>query len=322
MGYATCRKCNGSGRFYDRKSGKTFDCKACGGSGSNKNLWTTKCQRCRTEIVYKADTPTPKFCRDCRNIQLEKTCAQSGCTNTIRYKVGWENVPSYCRRCENKRAQGFSASTCPGTNILGCGKVIWSPPGKRFNLCPDCSARKKADEAAKWREKSCPGLKGEGYCGKTIRYRIDWDKIPDICPDCREKAKRVKAERDSKMREKTCAGRGCSNTVRYSTDWEHPPSFCKSCSEKRKAFQAQYPNARRGFETRDTSFVMPGMAKTIGEMGGIRGKCYYRKQHDDIHCMIFEGGSDDDLHYSWNVDPVTGDVIGEVYMHPNNPRGK
>ena len=33
MGYATCRNCNGSGRFYDRKSGKTFDCRACNGSG-------------------------------------------------------------------------------------------------------------------------------------------------------------------------------------------------------------------------------------------------------------------------------------------------
>jgi hypothetical protein len=317
MGYATCRKCNGSGRFYDRKSGKTFDCRACDGTGSDKRYWTTKCERCRTEITYKANTTTPRFCRDCRNIELTKTCAQPGCNNTIKYRVGWTDVRDYCGSCHNKRQKGFSASTCPGTGVFGCGKVVWSPPGKRYTHCRECNERKRAEEAKKWREKSCPGLKGQS-CGKTIRYRTDWDHPPSLCPDCREKAKRAKADRESKMREKTCAGRGCNNTVRYSTDWDHPPSFCRSCNEKRKAFKAQYPNARK-FETRDTSYVMPGVSQTIGQMGGTFGKHYFRQ--GKIHCMVFEGMRGEDLHYSWDVDPVTGEVIGEIYMHPNNPRG-
>lgn len=64
---------------------------------------------------------------------------------------------------------------------------------------------------------------------------------------------------------------------------------------------------------------MPGMGQTIGQMGGTKGKHYPRQ--GKIHCMVFEGMRGNDLHYSWDVDPVTGDVIGEVYMHPNNPRG-
>lgn len=230
MATVACRACKGSGRFY-AKSGKSFDCRACGGSGINKELWSTRCDRCSTEIIYKAYSTTPRFCKNCREIQLEKSCAQSGCTNTIRYKVGWSNISTYCKRCETKHAQRWSASTCPGTGIFRCGKLIWSPPGKRFNLCPDCSTRKKAEDAAKWQEKSCSGLKGQS-CGKTIRYRVDWDKVPDICPDCREKAKQAKAEREAKKREKPCAG-GCGRMIQYNIDWEHPPNFCNECKEKR-----------------------------------------------------------------------------------------
>lgn len=230
MGYATCRKCNGSGRFYDKKSGKSFPCKACGGSGSNRDLWTARCGHCGTEIVYKANTPTPKFCKSCRDIPLSKTCAQSGCSNTINYRVGTQTVPTYCKRCETKRAQGFSASICRGTGIFGCGKIIWSPPGKNFSHCPECSEQKRADEAQKWREKTCPGLQGEGRCGKTIRYRIDWDKVPDICPDCIAKAKRTKAERDAKKRTKPCTR--CGTTITYHTDGKSY-DYCKSCNDLR-----------------------------------------------------------------------------------------
>mgnify|MGYP001788521073 CR=1 FL=1 len=36
-----------------------------------------------------------------------------------------------------------------------------------------------------WREKSCPGY--SGYCGTTIKYRTDWDNIPNLCPSCKQK---------------------------------------------------------------------------------------------------------------------------------------
>lgn len=228
MGSVACRACKGSGRFYS-KSGKAFDCRACGGTGINKDLWSTNCERCRTEIIYKAYSNTPRFCKSCREIQLEKACAQSGCTNTIRYKVGWDNVSNYCKRCETKRQQGWSASTCPGTGIFGCGKLIWSPPGKRFDLCPDCSAKKRAERDAKRREKTCQGIKGGPYCGKTIFYYTDSQFVPDLCPDCRAKAKAAKEERERNRRTKPCPN--CGSTITYYVGGKEF-DYCKSCSEK------------------------------------------------------------------------------------------
>lgn len=213
MGTVACRACKGSGRHYSN-SGKTFDCRACGGTGVNRDLWSTRCERCRTEIIYKANSSTPRFCRECRNIQLEKTCSQPGCTNTIRYKVGWDNVATYCKRCETKRADGWSSSICTGTGLFGCGKLVWSPPGKRFNLCPDCSAKKRAADDAKWRTKSCKGCSGE------IRYHVDWDKVPDYCKTCNE------------WQTKTCAT--CHNQVRYKKYWDNIPNYCPDCQKKQK----------------------------------------------------------------------------------------
>lgn len=214
MGTVACRGCKGSGRFY-AKSGKAFDCRACGGTGINKDLWSTRCERCRTEIIYKAYSNTPRFCKDCRNIDLTKNCGQLGCTNTIRYKVGWDNVATYCKRCETKRSEGWSASTCPGTGLFGCGKLIWSPSGKRFNLCPDCSAKKKMADEAKWRTKSCKS------CGSEIRYSVDWDKVPDYCKACNE------------WQTKQCAS--CHNQLQYKKFWENIPNYCPDCQKKQKS---------------------------------------------------------------------------------------
>ena len=84
-----------------------------------------------------------------------------------------------------------------------------------------------------WAEKTCPGLKGGSYCGNTIKYRKDWDKIPDICPSCREKIKALKAQREAEWREKSCAG--CGSTIKYNINWAKIPDLCKSCIEKKKA---------------------------------------------------------------------------------------
>ncbi len=220
MGYATCRKCNGSGRFYDQKSGKTFDCRACGGTGSNKDLWTTRCERCRTEIVYKANTSVPRFCRECRTIQLEKRCGQYGCDHTIRYKVGWESVPTYCKRCEEKRAQGWSAKTCPGTGMFTCGKLVWSPPGKNFKLCKDCGEKERTKQAAQWKTARCKS------CGGEVKYHVDWKKPPDLCSSCKEKEK-------AKWKTKQCSN--CRGEIRYHVDWDKIPDLCKSCKDKKYA---------------------------------------------------------------------------------------
>jgi hypothetical protein len=92
----------------------------------------------------------------------------------------------------------------------------------------------------KWRKKSCPGLKGENGCAwrNTIRYRTDWAKPPDLCPNCIAKIKQQKAERDAKMREKPCAGE-CGNKIRYNVDWDNIPNLCKDCQGKLKSHASQ-----------------------------------------------------------------------------------
>jgi len=80
----------------------------------------------------------------------------------------------------------------------------------------------KADreaEAQKWRETSCK------KCGQSIRYRIDWNRVPDLCPSCRQQ------ERD-KWRETPC--RVCGRAIRYNVEWAHIPGVCKSCKEARR----------------------------------------------------------------------------------------
>lgn len=113
--------------------------------------------------------------------------------------------------------------------------------------------------------------------------------------------------------------------IRYSTDWEHPPSFCKECKEKRKSQtrperQATGRDLSRTVDTTDLSYVMPGVRETIGQLGGVRGKHY--PYQGKVHCIVFEGMSGNDIHYSWNVDPSSGEVIGTIYGHPNDQRGR
>ena len=217
MGTVTCRACKGSGRHHSN-SGKSFDCRACSGTGINRDLWSTRCDWCRTEIVYKANTNTPRYCKDCRNKQQEKTCPQPGCTNTIRYQLGWNNVPTYCKHCETKRAQGWSSSVCPGTGMFGCGKLIWSPPDKRFNLCSDCNAKKRAADEAKWKTKRCKSQS----CSNEIRYHEDWNKVPDYCKDCNE------------WRAMACAASGCNNQVKYKKYWDNIPNYCPDHQKKQR----------------------------------------------------------------------------------------
>lgn len=215
MGYVSCRACKGSGNYYTG-SGKRLDCRACGGTGIDQRFYETKCQRCRTSIVYKREHSAPDYCRECRNIQLEKRCGQPGCGHTIRYKVGWTNVPTYCRSCETKRKEGWTARTCPGIEARSCGNLIWSPPGKRFELCRECNERKRASEAAKWKVKRC------AHCGSEIRYHLDWERVPDYCKACNQWKTRI------------CAAPGCHNQVRYKIYWDNPPNYCPDCKKRQR----------------------------------------------------------------------------------------
>lgn len=69
-------------------------------------------------------------------------------------------------------------------------------------------------ERAKWRVKSCKN------CGKPIRYRVDWNHIPDLCKECKEREK-------AKWHEKPC--KKCGLPIKYHEDWKHIPSICKQC---------------------------------------------------------------------------------------------
>jgi len=127
-------------------------------------------------------------------------------------------------------------------------------PGSSSRSSKKSSSSHHHDQPKKelnWREKSCPGY-GSSYCGTTIKYRTDWDNIPTLCGECKQKEKnankpqrektqlpeRERTERPqqtSDWREKTCAEPGCYNTVRYNVTWAKPPSLCSTHLEAKKA---------------------------------------------------------------------------------------
>ena len=234
MGAVNCRACKGArGRTigYGNKS-RWVDCNACNGSGINHDLWETHCRECYTSIIYPKSGNEPTYCKNCRNKEKTKDCEQWGCTNTIRYKLGWSEVPRYCRNCESKRNKGFTAKSCSGSTFFGsCGKLIWVPPDKNYTMCQECSERDRAEKAAKWKEKRCEGFDGAS-CSNNIKYNVDWDKVPNLCPSCIAKAKAKREADKAKWKEKPCAG-GCGNSIKYNTDWDNPPNFCESCKKKR-----------------------------------------------------------------------------------------
>lgn len=206
----------------------------------------------------------------------------SGDTGWVKCAVcGGSGVnPNYReKRCEK----------CSG--IIGYHKDSNFPP----KYCDSCKARVAREKAQKqqererqnamWREKSCPGLRGGSYCGNTIRYRLDWAKVSDICPSCIEKAKAQrtqrdaeKAQRDAEWREKPCS-RGCGNMIRYNINWDRPPSICKSCKEK-------------GADIYRSELIPPGWHSSLGTT-----------QIDKAHgTMVFLGKGTNGAGYrvSWN----------------------
>lgn len=151
-----------------------------------------------------------------------------------------------------------------------------------------------------WREKTCsaPG------CYNTIHYHKDWSNIPDLCDFHR-------SEKKNEWQEKPCKRSGCSNVIKYNVNWEHKPNFCKTC-------KVELERLNQAVDTRDTSYVMPGMGKSIGQMGCVRGKHYPRQ--GTIHCSVFEGMRGDDLHTSWNYDPVE-DKVTDLHIRHNDMKG-
>lgn len=148
-----------------------------------------------------------------------KSCRN--CWNTIEYSARTDSskVPDLCPSCREK-----------ARNEKNREREARQNQPRREERRYD--SRPKQD--SNWREKSCEGLKGESGCSSrnTIRYRTDWNRIPDLCPDCIAKIKARKAENEAKWREKPCGRPGCIEKVRYMIDWDHPPKICKTCKEK------------------------------------------------------------------------------------------
>ncbi len=211
-----CRACKGT-RGRSTRNG-WVSCRACDGRGVNPDLWQTSCKSCYRPIIYNVKHNEPTYCSSCSQKEVTKRCAQWGCTNDVRYKLGWNNVSDYCRHCSNMRAKGFSPRTCSGVSFLStCGKLFWVPPGKNFTTCSDCSQKERERKAAEWLTKRCAD------CGDQIKYHKDWDE-PTYCKKCAQKEV-----------EKTCAQRGCSNTFKQRQGSSQQREYCGRCHKMRES---------------------------------------------------------------------------------------
>lgn len=180
-----------------------------------------KCGKCKGEgwLYRKGSTVSfSRFVSGDTGARKCSVCGGSGVNPNYREKR--------CEKC--------------GWQTIGYHKDAKFPP-KYCLSCKETVAREQEQKRqererdnAKWREKRCSGYKGVS-CYNTIRYRIDWNKVPDLCPSCIAKAKADREASKAKWKEKSCATPGCSNVIKYNVDWDKPPNICNECKEKRKA---------------------------------------------------------------------------------------
>lgn len=178
-------------------------CDVCGGSGVNPNYREKYCEYsgCSTKIGYHKDADhPPKYCSYHKGVvQQERT--QRSQQPRHEQRPAYQQKPRQDDKWQEKPCPGLKGeSGCSSRNTIRY-RTDWS---RIPDLCPACIAKikeKKAENAAKWQEKPCPGLRGESGCASrsTIKYRTDWDRIPDICPDCVSKIKARKAQNDAKL---------------------------------------------------------------------------------------------------------------------------
>ena len=149
---------------------------------------------------------------------------------------GTKDIP--CRACDGS---GINYKL-RAANCRRCGCEIVYPAGSTFEpqYCRSCKVAQKAEKDAKWRTKSCPGIDTFG-CSNVIKYSVDWDSIPELCPQCREKKRLKREQRLTNMREKPCPGfeGNCcpnNNIIRWDIS-KNPNGFalCRQCSDRKKA---------------------------------------------------------------------------------------
>ena len=166
-----CRKCGGSGWWGARTmyGGAGGPCRACDGTGYDRNWGETSCKGCGASIDYRYDWDRiPEYCPVCKEWH-EKTCANPHCGRTIQYKSYWTDVKPYCKDCRGWYEKPCENPQCNGIVRIHCD---WTNPPK---FCKTCGG---------WNEKPC-----STGCGNKIRYHCEWQHPPNVCEDCKKKAK-------------------------------------------------------------------------------------------------------------------------------------
>lgn len=292
--YATCRSCKGTGSFYPH-AGKRLDCRACDGTGLNKKFYVTTCSNgyCSTEITYPVGNTAPKYCKNCSNQEREKTCAQDGCYNTIKFKLGWSNVSDYCKNCYGKRQNGWSPRRCNGPMLgANCGKLIWVPPGKNFTMCQECNARAQEKKAAQWKTTSCKNCRAE------IKYHVDWNRVPNLCASCKEKGA-------AKWKEKPCAG-GCGTKISYRVDSEHPKNFCDACKAKRQSDREK--------NSWPVNKPLPGSNRSVADIGCTHATVTGPNKYGGKHVTVYNREIGYHEHYSYDTNDKGEYVAGTAHI--------
>ena len=270
-----CGRCHGKG-------GREIILKGRGFFGGQLKEWK-KCDTCHGSGV------NPDY--------RTKSCA--GCWKTIEYrsKTPSEKVSTHCPDCRTRLRNEKERERLNRQN----------QPGQQQQ--PRHEQRPSYDD--KWQEKPCPGLKGESGCGSrnTIRYRTDWSRIPDLCPDCIAKIKSRKVESEAKWKEKPC--KRCSNPVKYSTDWDHPPEYCKKCTDLRVRITRDGNNFQAVTKTGATLFTFgrcrPARTYNRGEQESAEAK-RQREWNEKGYWWVSLPGK---IHETYIVtkEPVTGGFI-------------
>lgn len=268
-----CGKCHGNGGREVRVSGGRS---MWGGRLPDRREW----KRC--DVCNGSGTNPDYRTKSCRN-----------CWNTIEYsaKTDSSKVPDLCPSCREKARSEKNRQR----------EARQYQPRREERPRYE---RPRQDD--KWQEKPCQGLKGESGCSSrsTIRYRTDWNRIPDLCPACIAKIKARKAENEAKWREKPC--KRCSNPVKYNTDWSHPPELCKSCLEKAKAEWQEQPCKGCGATIRyNVNWAHPpNYCKTCKEN---RPQRHYRNEIPDRNDNADAGSIPGFKSGTWDEGKVFGD---------------
>lgn len=113
----------------------------------------------------------------------------------------------------------------------------------------------------------------------------------------------------------------CGSKVKYNINGTSGGGviFCNTCMD-----YFNFVTRPEEYETTDPNYVMPGMRKTLAQLGFTEGKHHPKVKNGRllILCDAFEGrgSSPNAMHMGWYYDPYTGDVE-KLHQHPDDMEG-